>query len=88
MELLSDGPIKDYDNIKLYIKYAEEDDSINTNTNSGLSVEPEDCSNTDDITIPGFYLFTDFIDIDTEEILYEYFSKEGNDNIIIIIIII
>jgi alkylated DNA repair protein alkB family protein 8 len=80
MKILGDCPLKAYDNIKLYIKYAEEDDSTNTtttnNNNTGLSIEPEDCSNTDNIKIPGLYLFTDFIDNGTEEILYEYFSKE------------
>ena len=91
MMLLGDRPIEEYDNIRLYIKYAEEDDST---TSTGTIIEPEDCSNTDNINVPGFYLFHDFIDDKTEEMLYDHFSKEGTTTtttcitIIIIIIII
>lgn len=79
MKLLGHDPIKEYDNNRLYIKYAEEDDNLTTNNsnNTGISVEPEDCNITDDIIVPGFYLFNDFIDNETEEILYNYFSQEG-----------
>jgi len=89
MKLLGDGPIKEYDNNRFYIKYAEEDDSVTSNSNTtGVSVEPEDCNNTDDIIVPGLYLFNDFIDNETEEMLYKYFSQEGIAIIIIIIYVI
>ena len=72
--------IKDYESIKLYIKYAEEDDSTTNTSNTGLTIEPEDCTNTESIKLQGFYLFTDFIDNDTENILYDFFSKEGSNH--------
>ena len=83
MMLLGDRPIEEYDNIRLYIKYAEEDDSITNTTTTGTIIEPEDCSNTDNINVPGFYLFHDFIDDKTEEMLYDHFSKEGTTTAII-----